>query len=159
MRPSANLRNIPPLAFEILTGFDNWLLPQFLVQFIFARLCLENVCLLGLKANQDTKMLLSSSGFIPALPIFLAITKTERSSSHRFNPYLYTIEMQHGPYQWVVRRRYQHFRRVHTSLFVFRTGLKLRREANKASITVSSSITNLCISANQAKSKILSVKT
>ncbi|XP_059080712.1 phospholipase D2-like isoform X2 [Tigriopus californicus] len=74
-------------------------------------------------------------GFIPGVPILLSITKVERSSTHRFNPYLYTVELQHGPFQWVVRRRYQHFRRVHTSLFVFRAGLKLRREVDKNSNT------------------------
>ena len=42
-----------------------------------------------------------------------------------FLPPYYT-QVSHGNYQWVIRRRYHHFRRLHTSLFVFRAGQAMR---------------------------------
>ena len=61
------------------------------------------------------------TGFLPGVPVDISITARERSLSHKFNPLLYTIEVRHGSYQWTIRRRYHHFRKVHAALFVFRT--------------------------------------
>ncbi|XP_052237855.1 phospholipase D1-like isoform X2 [Dreissena polymorpha] len=42
-----------------------------------------------------------------------------------FNPNLYTIEISHGEYRWMVKRRYKHFHSLHTSLRLFRAKCSL----------------------------------
>ena len=56
----------------------------------------------------------------------------ERTLSHRLNPFLYTIEVTHGPKNWVVRRRYHHFRKLHTSLYMFQKVDQLKHLTNAA---------------------------
>ena len=51
----------------------------------------------------------------------LNISHVERSTSKRLNPFLYTIEVRHGDFEWTIRRRNHDFRRLHTALFLLRT--------------------------------------
>ena len=56
---------------------------------------------------------------MPRIPIKVEILKMERketTSRHQLNPYLYTIEVKHGPYCWIVQRRYNRFFKLHTSI-------------------------------------------
>lgn len=58
--------------------------------------------------------------FIPRQKIIVDIINTERSHDFQLNPYLYTIQLQHGNYTWKIRRRYKHFRQLHDSLSLLR---------------------------------------
>jgi hypothetical protein len=58
---------------------------------------------------------------MPGVPVYVAITEAEHSvSSSRLSPYLYTISISHGPFTWTVRKRYHHFFKLNTNLFVIR---------------------------------------
>ncbi|GFR10586.1 phospholipase D1 [Trichonephila clavata] len=63
---------------------------------------------------------------IPGCPINIKIVDIERHpATHMLNPNLYVIELQHGPYQWTVKKRYKHFQHLHQQLTLFRTGLSI----------------------------------
>ena len=60
-------------------------------------------------------------GFLAGIPVKVEITSVERTLNHKLNPFLYTIHVFHGDnYHWVLRRRYHHFRKLHTSLVMFK---------------------------------------
>lgn len=40
-------------------------------------------------------------------------------------PYRYTIELTHGPFKWMIKRRYKHFMSLHQQLSFFRTSLNI----------------------------------
>ena len=40
----------------------------------------------------------------------------EDESNHHLNPYLYTIEVTHGPQNWMIKKRYKHFFKLHNSI-------------------------------------------
>ncbi|GIY46661.1 phospholipase D1 [Caerostris extrusa] len=63
---------------------------------------------------------------IPGCPINVQIVDVERHpATHMLNPNLYILELQHGPYQWTIKRRYKHFQHLHQQLSLFRTGLSI----------------------------------
>lgn len=37
----------------------------------------------------------------------------------------YVLQLQHGPYQWVVKRRYKHFLHLHQQLRIFKASLAI----------------------------------
>ncbi|XP_060592026.1 phospholipase D1-like, partial [Ruditapes philippinarum] len=59
------------------------------------------------------------------VPINVSITDVQREhhphmTRKAFNPNLYTIEITHGEYKWMVRRRFKHFDSLHKALRLFR---------------------------------------
>ncbi|CAD5118946.1 DgyrCDS7620 [Dimorphilus gyrociliatus] len=58
--------------------------------------------------------------FIPRQKIIVDIIHIEQTRDFQLNPYLYTIQLQHGNYTWKIRRRYKHFRQVHDALSLLR---------------------------------------
>ncbi|XP_015910970.2 phospholipase D1 isoform X1 [Parasteatoda tepidariorum] len=63
---------------------------------------------------------------IPGSSINVKIIDIERSpSTHMINPNLYVLQLQHGPYQWIVKKRYKHFQHLHQQLRLFRTTLSI----------------------------------
>lgn len=63
---------------------------------------------------------------IPGCVINLKITDVERNqATHMLNPNLYVIQLQHGDYEWVIKRRYKHFQHLHQQLRLFRTALSI----------------------------------
>ncbi|XP_047143825.1 phospholipase D1 isoform X2 [Hydra vulgaris] len=82
--------------------------------------------------NQDeidyadvTKSILTSNSqpgqswnyFLPGVPVRIIINEfLFQPLSHRMNPNLYIIKVQHGEFKWLLRRRYNHFRALHTHL-------------------------------------------
>ncbi|XP_022246655.1 phospholipase D1-like [Limulus polyphemus] len=64
--------------------------------------------------------------FIPHCGISIRISNEERcSTSHFLNPNLYIIEIQHGNFQWTVKRRYKHFHELHKHLRVYRAKMAI----------------------------------
>ena len=58
------------------------------------------------------------TGFLPNVPIKVRILSMikEDESNHHLNPYLYTIEVSHGPQNWMIKKRYKHFFKLHNSI-------------------------------------------
>lgn len=92
------------------------------------------------------------------VPALVRISHVERTYGHSFNPLLYTVEVRHAGFEWVVRRRYHHFRKVHTALFMFRTGqvIKAKSHMNKADHTekVCRELTALLFSINMKEGQM-----
>ncbi|KAM7345990.1 phospholipase D isoform 3-T4 [Cochliomyia hominivorax] len=64
--------------------------------------------------------------FMPGIEIQVRFIDTERSvTTHLLNPNLYTIELTHGPFTWIIKRRYKHFSTLHQQLSLFRTSLNI----------------------------------
>ncbi|XP_065367107.1 phospholipase D2 isoform X2 [Calliphora vicina] len=64
--------------------------------------------------------------FMPGIEIQVRFIDTERSvTTHLLNPNLYTIELTHGPFSWIIKRRYKHFSTLHQQLSIFRTSLNI----------------------------------
>ncbi|XP_012941250.1 phospholipase D1, partial [Aplysia californica] len=64
--------------------------------------------------------------WIPGLPIAVTIESFERHAALKMlHPNLYAIRVKHGVYEWVIHRRYKHFRQLHDSLTFFRARYKL----------------------------------
>ena len=61
---------------------------------------------------------LNFTGFLPNVPIKVRILSMikEDESNHHLNPYLYTIEVTHGPQNWMIKKRYKHFFKLHNSI-------------------------------------------
>lgn len=63
----------------------------------------------------------SVSGFLSGVGVHITISKVEHTvTTSRWSPYLYTINVSHGIFSWSVQRRYHHFFRLNTALFVSR---------------------------------------
>ncbi|CAL1290284.1 unnamed protein product [Larinioides sclopetarius] len=63
---------------------------------------------------------------IPGCPLNVRIVDVERHpATHMLNPNLYVLELQHGPYQWTIKKRYKHFQHLHQQLSLFRAGLSI----------------------------------
>nr|WCC59855.1 phospholipase D2 ScoTox-alphaI [Hottentotta saulcyi] len=63
---------------------------------------------------------------IPNRPIRLKIIDAFRvPGSSIMNPYLYVIHLQHGNFEWIIKKRYKHFQRLHQQLLLFRASLSL----------------------------------
>ena len=58
------------------------------------------------------------TGFLPNVPIKVRILSMikEDESNHHLNPYLYTIEVTHGPKNWMIKKRYKNFFKLHNSI-------------------------------------------
>ena len=63
---------------------------------------------------------------LPHCPVTVKITNAEhRTGTHILNRYLYTIEVQHLHYKWMIMRRHNHFQNLHQKLLLFRHSLRL----------------------------------
>ncbi|KFM64828.1 Phospholipase D1, partial [Stegodyphus mimosarum] len=63
---------------------------------------------------------------IPGCSINVKIVDIERSpTTHIINPNLYVLQLQHGPYEWTVKKRYKHFQHLHQQLRLFRAALSI----------------------------------
>ena len=76
---------------------------------------------------------------VPHCPVRVKIINVEQmTGTHILNPYLYTIEVQHFHYKWIIKRRHNHFHSLHQHLLLFRHSLRLplpmkkHREIRKA---------------------------
>ncbi|XP_018495374.1 phospholipase D2 [Galendromus occidentalis] len=70
----------------------------------------------------------SSDGFfVPGVPMCFKLLGFERDPrpSHMVHPNLYVIEVTHGDFVWVLKKRYKHFLELHTILKLFRASLAL----------------------------------
>ncbi|XP_065333308.1 phospholipase D1 [Cloeon dipterum] len=64
--------------------------------------------------------------YIPGKSIRVKVTLCERNATTRWqNPNVYTIELQHGEFSWVIKKRYKHFYHLHQQLRIFRAGLQI----------------------------------
>ncbi|XP_030843642.1 phospholipase D1 [Strongylocentrotus purpuratus] len=64
--------------------------------------------------------------FIEKTPIHIKIVDCGRvHSTLHLNPNLYYIEIEHGPCTWAVRRRYNHFLRLHEELILYKARLHI----------------------------------
>lgn len=64
--------------------------------------------------------------FIPGEEIFVKIVNNERSvTTNPLNPNLYTIEFKHGPFIWMIKRRYKHVQNLHNQLKMYRASLNI----------------------------------
>ncbi|XP_034933646.1 phospholipase D1 [Chelonus insularis] len=64
--------------------------------------------------------------FIPGEAIHVKIIDNERNiTTHPLNPNLYTIELQHGPFVWTIKKRYKHIQNLHNQLKIFRASLNI----------------------------------
>ncbi|CAH1798486.1 unnamed protein product [Owenia fusiformis] len=66
--------------------------------------------------------------FIPGQKIKVQIIDIEKDpNAHRtsLNPFYYVIQLSHGDQQWMVRRKFNHFRSLHDSLTLFKTKVAL----------------------------------
>ncbi|CAG2219287.1 PLD1_2 [Mytilus edulis] len=65
--------------------------------------------------------------WIPGVPIQVKITSYERHQAHIkiFSPYLYTIAIKHGEFEWTIRRRYKHFTHLHQQLQLYKAKCSL----------------------------------
>ncbi|KAF7626016.1 Phospholipase [Meloidogyne graminicola] len=61
--------------------------------------------------------------WIPGLPVEATIINVQRDTStgyHILNPFIYTIELEHGRYKWRVLKRYQDFSYLSSRLMAHR---------------------------------------
>lgn len=64
--------------------------------------------------------------FIPGEEVQVRIIDYERSvTTHPLNPNLYTIEFKHGPFIWIIKKRYKHIQYLHNQLKIYRTSLNI----------------------------------
>ncbi|XP_011261406.2 phospholipase D2 isoform X1 [Camponotus floridanus] len=64
--------------------------------------------------------------FIPGEKIQVKIINNERSvTTHPLNPNLYTIEFKHGPFVWIIKKRYKHIQYLHNQLKIYRASLNI----------------------------------
>ena len=59
--------------------------------------------------------------FLGDTPVEVEITQMtclESNPHTAWNPYLYTIEVTHGEYQWTVKKRYNQFLKLHTAIML-----------------------------------------
>ncbi|CAF3892149.1 unnamed protein product [Adineta steineri] len=64
----------------------------------------------------------SGRTFVPNVPIFVKSITAERTYAaftEFLNPYLYCVTTQHGPFQWMIYKRYRNFHELHKSLVQF----------------------------------------
>ncbi|KAG1656449.1 Phospholipase D1 [Nymphon striatum] len=62
---------------------------------------------------------------IPHVDINVRITEVTYTASNLLNPYLYVIQLQHGNFEWTIKKRYKHFHHLHQQLRIFRTAIKI----------------------------------
>jgi len=64
--------------------------------------------------------------YLPNEPITIKIVDVDAAGSYNIlNPYLYTIEVKHGDYQWTIYRRYKHFQHLHQQIQLLRAALNI----------------------------------
>lgn len=64
--------------------------------------------------------------FIPGVEIKVRFVENERSvTTHLLNPNLYTIYLQHGEFNWTIKKRYKHILYLHQQLTLYRTSLNI----------------------------------
>lgn len=63
--------------------------------------------------------------FLPGLKVTAKIIDVQRAPrTHPFNPNLYTIELRHGSFTWIIRRRYKHFVKLDAELFFHKVNVR-----------------------------------
>uniref|UniRef100_T1J7Z2 Phospholipase n=1 Tax=Strigamia maritima TaxID=126957 RepID=T1J7Z2_STRMM len=63
--------------------------------------------------------------FLPNTNIEVEIIDVFRVGTNLLNPYLYIVQLKHGNYQWLIRRRYRHFQHLHHQLGLYYASLRL----------------------------------
>uniref|UniRef100_A0A2A4JXB6 Phospholipase n=1 Tax=Heliothis virescens TaxID=7102 RepID=A0A2A4JXB6_HELVI len=64
--------------------------------------------------------------FIPGVEIKVRFVENERSvTTHLLNPNLYTIYLQHGEFNWTIKKRYKHILYLHQQLTLYRASLNI----------------------------------
>lgn len=64
--------------------------------------------------------------FIPGVEIKVRLVENERSvTTHLLNPNLYTISLQHGDFNWTIKKRYKHILYLHQQLTLYRASLDI----------------------------------
>ncbi|CAB3220831.1 unnamed protein product [Arctia plantaginis] len=64
--------------------------------------------------------------FIPGVEIKVRFIENERSvTTHLLNPNLYTISLQHGEFNWTIKKRYKHVLYLHQQLTLYRASLDI----------------------------------
>ncbi|XP_076444985.1 LOW QUALITY PROTEIN: phospholipase D1-like [Babylonia areolata] len=63
--------------------------------------------------------------WLPKQLVQVKITDFFRQELKVLNPNLYKIEVKHGEHEWVVHRRYKHFRQLHDALAMFRARYRI----------------------------------
>ncbi|KAJ2950830.1 hypothetical protein O0L34_g9101 [Tuta absoluta] len=64
--------------------------------------------------------------FIPGVEIKVKFVENERSvTTHLLNPNLYTIRLQHGDFEWTIKKRYKHILYLHQQLTLYRASLNI----------------------------------
>ncbi|CAL1683896.1 unnamed protein product [Lasius platythorax] len=64
--------------------------------------------------------------FISGEEVQVRIIDNERSvTTHPLNPNLYTIEFRHGPFVWIIKKRYKHIQYLHNQLKIYRASLNI----------------------------------
>lgn len=64
--------------------------------------------------------------FIPGKEVYVNIIDNERSvTTHPLNPNLYTIEFRHGPFTWMIKKRYKDIQYLHNQLKIYRASLNI----------------------------------
>ena len=74
-------------------------------------------------------MQLFFAGFLAGVGVHVAIVDAERSASRGLSPYIYTINVRHGNFSWTVHRRYHHFFKLNTAIFVSRNKPHFRKRS------------------------------
>lgn len=65
--------------------------------------------------------------FLPGVPVRIIIReRTRQPASHRLNPNLYTIEIVHGKFKWVLKKRFKHFQTLKKQLEVYRAAVIIK---------------------------------
>jgi len=69
----------------------------------------------------------SATCYLPKVPLKVKIVDATRDLSykHPINPYLYKLEVTHGPFSWTVQRRYKDFTELNDKLWSYKTTLKI----------------------------------
>ncbi|CAN8023023.1 unnamed protein product [Ixodes persulcatus] len=60
-----------------------------------------------------------------ALEVKIVAVERDHSSTHIIYPNLYVIELRHGDFQWIIRRRYKHFQQLHQHLQIYRAAMAI----------------------------------
>ncbi|KAK0393419.1 hypothetical protein QR680_000203 [Steinernema hermaphroditum] len=73
--------------------------------------------------------------WIPGVPVSARITSIEKDTTsgvHLINVFLYTIELEHGPFRWKVVKRYRDFQFLSNRLMAHRAAERLRAPVRRA---------------------------
>ncbi|GMR36690.1 hypothetical protein PMAYCL1PPCAC_06885, partial [Pristionchus mayeri] len=83
--------------------------------------------------------------WIPGVPVNAKISKVEKNTDriHFINLYWYTIDLEHGPYKWSVRRNFKDFTMLNNRLRAHRAAERLRAPMRRAQERVDELLENV----------------